>query len=201
MGQFYSGSGSHTSAITEPYVDAVRAFAQGFPGGLDAVDLGCGDFEVGSQLRDAFRNYMALDVVPSLIERNRKKFLDLDVEFGCLDIVDDPLPPGDVVLIRQVLQHLSNEQIASVVKKLPIYKYLILTEHLPADPRFPANRDKRPGPDIRTIGPLAEALGPSGVILTESPFSLPVKADVMICEVADLSNTGTVIRTNLYELR
>jgi hypothetical protein len=46
------------------------------------------------------------------------------------------LPDGDIVFLRQVLQHLNNSQISRVVQKLYRYKFLVLTEHVPANPAF-----------------------------------------------------------------
>jgi hypothetical protein len=79
------------------------------------VDLGCGDFNVGSQLRPYCSEYVACDIVQSLIERNKLKFADRGVEFRALDMASDPLPAGDVVFIRQVLQHMSNAQILALL--------------------------------------------------------------------------------------
>ena len=45
---FYSGSGSHDSAIVSEYVASVNAFLKTLPEKPDVVDLGCGDFAVGS---------------------------------------------------------------------------------------------------------------------------------------------------------
>ena len=69
--------------------------------------------------------------VEDLIERNKEKFKDEEVEFRCLNIAVDELPSGDCVLIRQVLQHLSNAEVDSILNKLSDYKYIIITEHVP----------------------------------------------------------------------
>lgn len=84
----------------------------------DVVDLGCGDFKVGSQLRPWCGRYTACDVVPDLIAFNRTAFTQLDVDFRVLDMVEDPLPAGDVVFVRQVLQHLSNAAISKAIAKI-----------------------------------------------------------------------------------
>jgi len=91
----------------------------------------------------------------------------LDVDFRVLDITNDALPKADVAIIRQVLQHLSNEQILQALPRiLSAYKYVILTEHLPAREGFEPNVDKPAGPDIR--------LGiDSGIVLRRPPFNIP----------------------------
>jgi hypothetical protein len=68
---FYSGPGSHTAAVIEPYVAAVRACLLALPTPPVVVDLGCGDFAAAGRLTDLARQYHACDVVPELIARNR----------------------------------------------------------------------------------------------------------------------------------
>lgn len=197
--EYFSGLGSRDPRIFSPYVESVRAFANSFENKLDAVDLGCGDFSVGAQIRGAFAAYRAYDVVPAVIEQNKREYQDLDVEFGCIDIVEQPLPHGDVVMIRQVLQHLSNAQIAQVVPKLTHYRYLIVTEHLPGARDFPPNLDMPMGAGIRVGRQKKGGAQDSGVVLTAPPFSLAVTSERVLCEVEDPYNPGTIIRTTLYE--
>jgi SAM-dependent methyltransferase len=178
LADFSSGAGSHAEQVVRPYVDAVRAFLSDLPGKPDVVDLGCGDFCVGARLRDAAAGFIACDVVAELIERNRKMFAPLDVDFRCLDIVADPLPPGDVVFLRQVLQHLSNAQVGAVLGKLHAYSWAVITEHLPKKRGFRANTDKPVGPGTR----LRSA---SGIVVTQAPFQLAVRAEQTLCAIED----------------
>jgi SAM-dependent methyltransferase len=187
---FHSGSGSHDPKIVAPYLAAVRGWMAG-QGRLDAVDLGCGDFHVGGQLRDLFGRYVACDVVPALIAHHQAGPFAATVDFRCLDLARDPLPPGDVVFVRQVLQHLTNAMIAALAPKLDAYRWLVLTEHVPADPAHPRNLDKPMGPDTRL------RLG-SGVDLCAAPFNLQVRDARVLCEVPQY---GGLIRTTLYQLR
>jgi predicted TPR repeat methyltransferase len=70
-GDFYSGE-RFEDELT-PYVELVRRFI--VEHGIDtAVDLGCGDFQVGARIADAAADYVGVDVVSSLIERNRSRF-------------------------------------------------------------------------------------------------------------------------------
>src|SRR5579863_6780605 len=78
QGDFYSGSGSHDPKIVLPYIEAVGKFLESLPVPPSLVDLGCGDFNVGRQLRHYCGNYTACDVVPDLIARNQNKFTDLN---------------------------------------------------------------------------------------------------------------------------
>lgn len=80
-GDFYSGVGSHDPALTGPYVASVSDWLKSI-GTPDVVDLGCGDFAIGSQLRPYCGHFIAADIVPPLIERNRQRFASLDVDFA-----------------------------------------------------------------------------------------------------------------------
>lgn len=145
-----SGGGSHTPEFVTAYVAGLEKFLRTFPVKPDVVGLGCEDFAVGSQIRSQYATYIACDIVEPLIRRNCERFASLDVDFRVLDITADPLPAGQMVFIRQVLQHLSNSQIQSTIAKIPgTYRYLVLTEHLPASGTFVPNLDKPAGPHTR----------------------------------------------------
>ena len=188
---FDSGDGSRDPAVVGPYVEALHTFLTSLPAKPDVVDLGCGDFNVGRQVRPDADGYVACDVVPALIERNRTLPDAADVDFRVLDIARDPLPDGDVVTIRQVLQHLSNADVLQVVAKLAQYRYAIITDHQPAA-TFTPNVDIPSGPHIRVgIG--------SALDLAQPPFELSFAETRELCVVP--SSEGGVIRTTLYRLR
>jgi SAM-dependent methyltransferase len=197
--RYYSGYGSHGSEIVDSYVTAVNGFFLSLDKKPNVVDLGCGDFAVGSRIRPYCGKYIAADVVEGLINRNRERYAQDGVEFCVVDILNDDLPKGDVVFLRQVLQHLSNSDIETVVRKLTAkYHSVILTEHLPLSNGFVPNLDMARGPNIRiNIGDEG-----SGVILTEPPFNLLVEQNTVLCEVfLEFGGRKGVVRTNLYRLR
>jgi len=135
--------------------------------------------------------YIACDIVEPLIQFNREKFQGMNVEFKVLDIAKDDLPDGDMVCIRQVFQHLSNEQIASALEKITNkYKILLITEHLPLMDPFVPNLDKPTGPDVRKEFN-------SGIVLTSAPFNLMVSNQRCINEL--VVSDGR-IRTIRYDL-
>lgn len=178
-GRIWSGSGSHDPAVVDPYVAAIRArISELHPSpGATVVDLGCGDFAVGSQLYREGDAFLGCDLVAQVIESNQRAFSHLDVEFQTINIIDDPLPDGDVAFVRQVLQHLSNQQISAVLPKLRRYGTVFITEHYPSREDFTsANLDKAHGGGTRVIQG-------SGVYLEESPFNLPSDELHLLIEV------------------
>ena len=186
--KFYSGSGSHDSAALEAYAQAVQVFLSGFAAKPKVLDLGCGDFAVGSRVRHLCGAYTGADIVEPLIRFNQDKYRGLDVEFVVLDLITDPLPPADIVFVRQVFQHLSNDQISRALQKIVgQFRYLVLTEHLPpagdssasgTSGAFVANTDKPAGPETRLMLD-------SGVVLTQAPFHLKPSSEQLLCRVAD----------------
>jgi len=192
--RFSSGSGSRDEAVVTAYVEAVRPILASFDRKPDVVDLGCGDFSVGSKLRSLCNRYIACDIVAPLIEENRARFAESDVEFRVLDASVDELPPGDVVFIRQVLQHLSNRQIKDCLANISgRYRFLILTDHLPISDAFRPNLDKPTGPGTRL------SLN-SGVEITRPPFNFEVRSQKRLCDIRALCGVyDGIIRTTSYE--
>lgn len=189
--KFYSGIGSHGPDRVEPYVTAVGSFLSSLPKKPNVVDLGCGDFAIGSKIRPFCDRYIACDVVKPLIEWNREKYRDTNTDFRALDITKDTIPSGDIVFLRQVLMHLSNECILGVLPSIASqFTYLVLTENLPWEEPFPHNVDKITDTEIRIVQN-------SGVILTSPPFNLKVMENTVLCEIRELGR----MRTNLYRLK
>lgn len=186
---FYSGEGSHDLAIVNPYVDTLISFLTSFKNPITVCDLGCGDFNVGIQLVPHTQKYIGVDIVPDLIQRNKTIFKHNNLEFECLDIATDILPAGDCVILRQVLQHLSNAEIEKVIPKLYPFKYVILTEHLPNTDFIP-NKDIISGQGIRIKKK-------SGVNLLAAPFQFKVKSTKELMSHHLKQNKGVIV-TTLY---
>ena len=187
---FNSGPGTHDRELSEVYINAVNMWLEKVSEKLIAVDLGCGDFHIGSQLVSKIKAYIGCDIVNELIVRNRKKFKFANLEFQQLDLTKDELPDGDVVFLRQVLQHLSNDLIIKSIRKIELkYKYLILTEHIPHQKEYIKNIDKPSGWLTRIN------LG-SAVDITKAPFDFKYKNRTELCAV---SHGGGLVQTLLYE--
>jgi len=189
--EFYSGFGSHKPELVHPYIEKVHAFLTSFNEPLTICDLGCGDFNIGKQLVNYSKKYIAIDIVAPLISCNAKNFKADNLEFHFLDIAKDTLPQADCVLLRQVLQHLSNTEVHQVLKKLHNYKYIILTEHLPNGDFIP-NKDIISGQGIRLKKQ-------SGLDIIKPPFNFKMKT-IQDRLVLDLENNKGVIVTWFYEV-
>ncbi|TXG38356.1 class I SAM-dependent methyltransferase [Seonamhaeicola maritimus] len=188
---FYSGTGSHDPKIIEPYLKALITFLKSFAAPLIVSDLGCGDFNIGKHLTKYTKKYIAIDIVENLINRNKNLYKEKNLEFHCLDIVTDELPQGDCIILRQVLQHLSNAEILKVIEKIKTYKYVILTEHIPVG-SFTPNKDIISAQGIR----LKQS---SGVNVLEAPFHFKTKDQTILDEHILEHNKGRIV-TTLYKV-
>lgn len=187
-GEFYSGEGS-TRKYSERYAESIRKFIAENDV-KSVVDLGCGDFRVASKFVSGDFHYTGCDVVSSLVEHLNSKFAGRNTEFRCVNIVEDELPDGDLCLIRQVLQHLSNAEIESILQKARKYKYLIVTEHYP-HPKAAAvpNLDIPHGPDMRLHFD-------SAVYLDKPPFNLQNIKLLLDVEAEEETRIKTFVVTN-----
>lgn len=82
--------------------------------------------DASGQRPNLARTYTACDVVPELM------FVRDNLTFRAIDAVTDPLPPGDLVIVRQVFQHLRNDQIQAILRKFARYRTWIISEHVPS---------------------------------------------------------------------
>jgi SAM-dependent methyltransferase len=155
-----SGPGS-TPEDTLPY----RAFLQGFLAEhqiRSVVDLGCGDWQFSKMLDWTGIEYIGVDVSAIALEKARiaaggqHRFLNLNA-------VSDALPKADLLITKDVLQHLSNQDVTAILGRLPGFKYALLTNG------FQPSQARR----INTNISFGEYSRP--VDLSAPPFNLPGK--------------------------
>jgi hypothetical protein len=181
--KFFSGVGSRGESA-EIYVKEMARLlerhATEVEGRLTVVDLGCGDFEIGHALVTRFPDliYVGCDIVPELIAHHTKTYANERISFRQLDIVADPLPKGDVCLVRQVLQHLSNAEIMKFLQRAN-YKYLYITEGHPSVRTGPVNPDKATGGDVRFDWYAGRG---RGVELDKPPYCMLTEEVFRACE-------------------
>jgi SAM-dependent methyltransferase len=121
-----SGVGSAPDA-TEPYRTVL---AQMLPAAdiRSVVDVGCGDWQLGSLVDWSAVEYLGLDVVPAVVERNRSRFAKPGVRFEQLDARLESPPAADLLLAKDVLQHWSNADAAAFLRtNLGRYRYCLIT--------------------------------------------------------------------------
>lgn len=190
---FFSGEGSHDAKIVAPYLAVVQRFLTSFKEQLSVCDLGCGDFNVGQQLAAYTQKYIGVDIVEALIARNKKKYTIPNVSFVCKDIAKDDLPKANCVILRQVLQHLSNAEVLKVLQNVRSYKYVIITEHIPLTNNFMPNKDIISGQGIRLKKQ-------SGIAVAEAPFYFKaIAVEELLSITLEEEKKGRIV-TTLYTM-
>jgi SAM-dependent methyltransferase len=92
------------------------------------LDVGCGDWQLGSLVDWSPVRYVGVDAVAHVIEDNRARFGDRGVDFRVVDARRDALPSADVLLVKDVLQHWSNADVEAFLRtNLGRYRYCVLT--------------------------------------------------------------------------
>lgn len=163
---YFSGTGTHDSN-TLKYVDTLCDFIQKHDV-KSVFEIGCGDFSIMKKVLQSVEvDYVGGDIVCDLITHLKKTEANERTHFIHLDAIkSDEFPNADLCVIRQVLQHLTNEQIAQILRKTKKFKYVLITEHVPVNPKV-LNGDKSSGGYIRLQNKKT-----SGVFLDAPPFSL-----------------------------
>jgi SAM-dependent methyltransferase len=193
-GEYFSGTGSLDPSVNG-YTKIIKDFIIKHKI-TRVVDLGCGDFRVGQQIIMPGMHYIGTDIVKPLIDHNKLMYSNENISFLCLDVIKDELPEGQLCLIRQVLQHLSNQEIVQIIKKIKQYRYVIITEHMPDPHReIIPNKDIPHGPDTRISYD-------SAVYLNRFPFNVKISKILLDTEMKDYCRyKGERLRTFLVEYK
>ena len=92
-----------------------RAFLEQFIRNNDirsVVDVGCGDWTFSRFVNFAGVRYQGYDVVESVVERNRTRFGSATVRFDRMPDDLAEVPAADLLIMKDVLQHLPNHEIS-----------------------------------------------------------------------------------------
>jgi SAM-dependent methyltransferase len=126
-GRGTSGTGS-TLAITQEY----RAYVEDFIKThrvTSVVDAGCGDWSFSSAITWGDASYLGVDIASDVIATVRSKHERGKIRFQVGDITDE-LPAADLLISKDVLQHLSNTLVHKFIRnnlRQGKYKWVILT--------------------------------------------------------------------------
>ena len=159
-----SGTGSGTVATKAIRCD-LPALLERF-GVRSVLDAPCGDFYWMNEIAKSVQNYVGVDIVPSLINRNVTIYGAPTVSFIKADITGDPLPCADLVLCRDCFIHFPTRMIRRTLRNFRATgaRYLLMTN----------DRDAEPYHDI-PIGSFRR------VNFTHDPFSFPAP----ICSLSE----------------
>jgi SAM-dependent methyltransferase len=168
--RYQSGHGS-LPGVTAGYEAFVTGYLERHPSITSLVDVGCGDFQVSSRIMKRLSRpitYIGCDIAANIIKHNEATYgRPGEIEFAQLNVATDPLPPGHLVTVREVFQHLSNDTILAALNNLRRrFKTAIITEAVHIRP-------DKPNLDIVSGYRTRDALN-SGVYLEAAPFNLTI---------------------------
>jgi len=90
------------------------------------LDLGCGDWQSSRLIDWTGIDYLGLDVVETVIDRNNKHFATEHIKFSLEDISNCRLQPSDLLIVKDVLQHWPNRDILNFLPRIRDFKYCLL---------------------------------------------------------------------------
>lgn len=121
-----SGWGSNPTA-TLPYRQFLEKFIH-LNNIKSVVDIGCGDWSFSKYIDFTPANYIGFDVVRSVVERNNSLFSSQRIKFEVMPATYDDIPDADLLIMKDVLQHLPNDDIFNFQKRLfPRYRRCLIT--------------------------------------------------------------------------
>lgn len=124
--RWYNGSGSGSlPKNTIPY----RRFLQRYfrqNSIKKVIDIGCGDWQFSHLMNWKGIDYLGIDVVPSLIRENTRRWGNGHIHFRAGDAFQMQLPLADVVILKDVLQHWPIGKISIFLKRIKKYPRVLL---------------------------------------------------------------------------
>lgn len=148
------------------------------------VDIPCGDFNWMKEIVFNFENYIGGDIVKKAIDLNNEKYSNSRIKFIEFDILNDEIPTGDLLIVRDVIGHFPIEDGVKILKNIlnSKCKYLLSTTWAKkiGNDWFPCEKNdvhrENEGVDYGRFYP---------VNLMSNPFNLPnaeiyLEEDVMV---------------------
>jgi 2-polyprenyl-3-methyl-5-hydroxy-6-metoxy-1,4-benzoquinol methylase len=127
-GEGFSGSGSNVENCSL-YSKFIEDFIQ--QNNIESVlDVGCGDWTFSQYMNWGAARYTGIDIVRSVIEKNQIKFSKPKINFFHWDDNFTDLPEADLMICKDVLQHLPIESIQLLLKQVGKYKYCLITNDI-----------------------------------------------------------------------
>jgi SAM-dependent methyltransferase len=109
----HDGQGSGPGSSPE-YTNRYRTFLETFIRERkikSVVDYGCGDWQFSQLVRWGDVEYTGLEIVPDLVSRLQINYETKHRHFLCVDSDNPEIPKCDLLIIKDVMQHLTNADI------------------------------------------------------------------------------------------
>ena len=114
------------------FPDAYRTCVEALLLDLDlrsVVDCGCGEFAFPHLVHFQNVRYVGLDSDPSVISFNAARHRAANVHFSCANLLDMAFPAADLLLCKDLLDHLPNAEVLAFLEQLPKFRWALFTYH------------------------------------------------------------------------
>lgn len=130
------------------------------------IDIPCGDFYWFKEMELPEIQYIGADIVPELVEFCKKNYSDKNHTFLIADATKRVLPQVDLILCRDMLGHLTNEDVRKALKNFARSgtRYLLATTFPGRDPNVDIQTGQWRPIDLEA---LRYGLGPAMLLLDE----------------------------------
>ncbi len=117
LGDYETTSGNGSTLVNSSRMR--RGLSEFISWGVGSVlDVGCGDFNWQRALQLNGCQILAVDVVPELIEKNKKIYTQPNIRFDVMDIVTTIPPAHDLVICRDLFTHFPSSDIVAAVNNI-----------------------------------------------------------------------------------
>lgn len=120
-----SGEGS-ARKHTRGYVEFLQKFLRDHQI-RSVVDMGCGDWQFSQFIDWTGIHYRGFDLVQSVVQTNQRRFAKPGVEFHRYAGDFTELPDADLLIAKDVLQHLSHDNILRFLPTLERFSQSLIT--------------------------------------------------------------------------
>ena len=170
-GEGTSGPGSLPENCVE-YVAFIQQFMREH-NITSVVDAGCGDWQFSRLIDWSGINYIGYDVVHSLIAQNNAMFANEHINFVHANFLTADVPCADLLLCKDVFQHLTNQDIINFKPKLKNFRYCLITNHVDSQSLSSDNPDITLG-DFRRLDLNKAPFNISGTVVLNYRFGYEV---------------------------
>lgn len=157
-GEGFSGFGS-LPENARPWIAFLEEFLEEH--NIQSVlEIGCGDWTLQQYINWGDVDYTGVDFVEYILNRNEEAFGSDKIRFIHMDAIEEELPQADLVICKELFQHLSNRDTQQLLKKCRGFNHCLFVDDYASD-----GRSKR---DTPTGGYLPTSL-------LDAPFGLEGK--------------------------
>jgi SAM-dependent methyltransferase len=99
------------------------------------VDLGCGDWSSSRLVDWTGIDYIGVDVAESVVTANQACYGRSNISFRCVDATRQPLPEADLLIAKEVLQHLPIADVQTILEKAKSYPFALVVNDISHEKR------------------------------------------------------------------